>query len=124
VGRVAPRYATEATERAEPAIARAACNRRPGTPSSGHRVLPTLERPRLRDIARSRLHQETAVDLNQLYFDHQIQLIRADGARTADVRRGHQFAASQIADRIGRRQAWLGAAAAGAWMTSARAVAA
>jgi hypothetical protein len=70
------------------------------------------------------LHQETAVDLNQLYFDHQTQLICADGAATADGRRGHQFAASQIAIRIGRRQAWLGAAASGAWMASARQAAA
>ena len=60
------------------------------------------------------------MDLNQLYFDHQIQLIRADCAATADARSGHQFAASQIAIRIGRRQMWLGAAAAGTWIDHAR----
>ena len=63
------------------------------------------------------------MDLNQLYFDHQIQLIRADGAETPDVRRGHQLAASRIAGRIGQRQAWLGATAACAWMAHAQAAA-
>ena len=64
------------------------------------------------------------MDLNQLYFDHQIQLIRADGAVSAETRAGHQTAAAQIADRIGQRQARLGAAAACAWMAHARRAAA
>ena len=64
------------------------------------------------------------MDLNQLYFDHQIQLIRADGAATDDARRGHELAAARIADRIGQRQVRLGAAAACAWMAHARKAAA
>lgn len=64
------------------------------------------------------------MDLNRLYFDHQIELIRADGAGTAEGRRDHEFAAAQIAGRIGLRQARLGAAAACAWMTHARPAAA
>lgn len=64
------------------------------------------------------------MDLNQLYFDHQIQLIRADGAVTSEARRSHEHEAAQIADRIGQRQARLGAAAACAWMAHARRVAA
>jgi len=56
------------------------------------------------------------VDLNQLYFDHQIQLIHAQRAPTPDARRGHETAAERIADRIGQRQVRLGAAAACAWM--------
>ena len=64
------------------------------------------------------------MDLNQLYFDHQIQLIRADGADTCAMRRDHQMAAAHIADRIGQRQVRLGAAAACAWMAHARRAAA
>ena len=64
------------------------------------------------------------MDLNQLYFDHQIQLIRAHGAATVEGRRGHERAAAQLADRIGQRQVRLGAAAACAWMAHARRVAA
>ena len=64
------------------------------------------------------------MDLNQLYFDHQIQLIRADGAGTAEGRRDHESAAARIADRIGQRQTRLGAAAACAWMMHSRQAAA
>ena len=64
------------------------------------------------------------MDLNQLYFDHQITLIRADGATTPEARRDHETDAAQIAGRIGLRQARLGAAAACAWMANARRVAA
>lgn len=64
------------------------------------------------------------MDLNQLYFDHQIQLIRADGAVTDEARAGHALAAAEIAGRIGQRQARLGAAAACAWMSNARKAAA
>jgi len=56
------------------------------------------------------------VDLNQLYFDHQILLIQADGAASTAARRGHEAAAAQVAERIGQRQVRLGAAAACAWM--------
>ena len=56
------------------------------------------------------------MDLNQLYFDHQIQLMQAQGAPTSAVRRGHESAAARIAERIGQRQVRLGAAAACAWM--------
>lgn len=64
------------------------------------------------------------MDLNQLYFDHQIQLIRADGAVSDEARAGHELAAARIAGCIGQRQARLGAAAACAWMAHARKAAA
>jgi hypothetical protein len=56
------------------------------------------------------------VDLNQLYFDHQVQLIRAERAPTSAVRRNHEVEAAVIAGRIGQRQIKLGAAASCAWM--------
>jgi len=56
--------------------------------------------------------RETAVDLKQLYFDHENTLIRADGAD------------HETAGRLGVRQVRLGAAAACAWMANARRVAA
>jgi hypothetical protein len=64
------------------------------------------------------------VDLNKLYFDHQIQLIRADGAANEEARAGYALAAAEIAGRIGQKQARLGAAAACAWMAHARKAAA
>ena len=64
------------------------------------------------------------MDLNQLYFDHQITLIRADGAATSAARRGHEAEAALIAGRIGQRQVRLGAAAACAWMANSRRAAA
>ena len=64
------------------------------------------------------------MDLNQLYFDHQILLIRAEGAETMHARRDHQAEAAQVAGRIGQRQTTLGAAAACAWMAHARRAAA
>lgn len=54
------------------------------------------------------------MDLNQLYFDHQVLLIRAQNAPTPGLRHRHNAEAARVADRIGRRQAMLGAAAAGA----------
>ena len=57
--------------------------------------------------------RETAVDLKQLYFDHENTLIRADGAATPET-----------AGRLGVREVRLGAAAACAWMANARRVAA
>ena len=56
------------------------------------------------------------MDLNQLYFDHQISLINADGAATSHARRGHEHEADRLADHIQRLQGRLGAAAACAWM--------
>ena len=64
------------------------------------------------------------MDLNKLYSDHQVTLIRADRATTLEARRGHQSDAAQIAERIGLRQVRLGAAAACAWMAHARRIAA
>ena len=60
--------------------------------------------------------REKAVDFNQLYFEHQISLIRADAARTPCVEQRHRVAAASIAGRIGDRQHALGALAAGGWM--------
>lgn len=59
------------------------------------------------------------MDLNQLYFDHQILLIQADGATTPEARRAHEIEAARVACSIGQRQAKLGAAAACAWMAHA-----
>lgn len=64
------------------------------------------------------------LDLNQLYFDHQVSLIRAQGATTGEVRRHHQNEASGIAGCIGQVQGKIGAAAAYAWMAIVRAQAA
>jgi len=55
------------------------------------------------------------VDLNQLYFDHQILLIRAARATSSDDRRDHAISASRIARIIGKTQRALGAAAAPVW---------
>ena len=59
------------------------------------------------------------MDLNQLYFDHQILMMKAQGARSCDGRRGHEAAASGIAGRIGRLQRSLGAPAAFDWQAQA-----
>jgi len=56
------------------------------------------------------------LDLNQLYFDHQVSLMNAHGAATPHARRGHEHEAGRIAGRIGRLQSRLGAAAACAWV--------
>jgi hypothetical protein len=56
------------------------------------------------------------MDLNQLYFDHQISLMKADGASTSLARRGHERDADRLAGSIGQLQVKLGAAAACAWM--------
>jgi hypothetical protein len=55
------------------------------------------------------------VDLNRLYFDHQILLMRAQGAGSPDGRRGHEAAASGLAAHISCIQRTLGAPAALAW---------
>ena len=64
------------------------------------------------------------MDLNQLYFDHQVLLMRADGAATPEARGDHEIAAARIAGSIGQRQVRLGAAAACAWIAHARKAAA
>ena len=55
------------------------------------------------------------MDLNRLYFDHQLSLMRASGSVTCDGRRRHVSRALRIAGRIGSAQRSLGAAAATGW---------
>lgn len=55
------------------------------------------------------------VDLNALYFDHQLLLIKARRAASFGTRHEYEARASHIAGRIGRLQRRLGAAAALAW---------
>ena len=59
------------------------------------------------------------MDLNRLYFDHQVSLIRAEEAATVASREGFESEAARIAGRIGHKQARLGAAAACAWIARA-----
>lgn len=53
--------------------------------------------------------------LNQLYFDHQLLLIRGGDTSSRIGRAEHAFGASRLAARIGRFQRGLGAKAAPAW---------
>jgi hypothetical protein len=55
------------------------------------------------------------VDLNRLYFDHQLLLMKARGAHSSARRLEIQIEASDIAERISRSQRRLGAAAAPQW---------
>jgi hypothetical protein len=55
------------------------------------------------------------VDLNQLYFDHQLLLMKAKRTPSAETRRAHETGASLIAGRIGCVQRALGASGAQAW---------
>ena len=55
------------------------------------------------------------MDLNQLYFDHQLLLMRAARAPTNDVRRVHELAAVKVARHVRTMQRTLGASAAGTW---------
>jgi hypothetical protein len=55
------------------------------------------------------------VDLNRLYFDHQLSLMRASRSRTSDAPCGEALRASRIARRIGCVQRALGAGAAPGW---------
>ena len=55
------------------------------------------------------------MDLNRLYFDHQLSLMRASRSPTCDDRRTHASRALRIAGRIGSAQRALGAAAALSW---------
>ena len=59
------------------------------------------------------------MDLNQLYFDHQLLLIRAERAASCGARHEHELSASRIAGRIGCAQRALGAAAAPNWESQA-----
>ena len=59
------------------------------------------------------------MDLNQLYFDHQLLLMKAKRSPSAERRRTHEIGASLIARRIGCMQRALGAACAPAWETIA-----
>ena len=60
------------------------------------------------------------MDLNRLYFDHQLSLMRASRSATCDGRRRHVSRALRIAGRIGSAQRTLGAAAAMDWEFHAR----
>ena len=55
------------------------------------------------------------MDLNQLYSDHQLLLMKARRTLSAEARRAHEAGASLIAGRIGGMQRALGAAGAAAW---------
>jgi hypothetical protein len=59
------------------------------------------------------------VDLNQLYFDHQVLLMQATRARTNALRQLHEVAATHVAGRIGCMQRALGATAGRGWDTLA-----
>ena len=52
------------------------------------------------------------MDLNQLYFDQQISLIKAQDAATPARRRGHEIEAARVSGQILHHQVKLGAAAA------------
>jgi hypothetical protein len=62
---------------------------------------------------------ETIVDLNQLYFDHQVLLFQAERATCAERRQLHRNGAALIAGRIGCMQRALGARAAPGWTQAA-----
>jgi hypothetical protein len=53
--------------------------------------------------------------LNQLYFDHQLLLMKARRTLSAEARRTHEACASLIAGQIGGMQRALGATGAPAW---------
>ena len=55
------------------------------------------------------------MDLNQLYFDHQLLLMRAARAPTDALRRNHEMAAVKVAGHVRTMQRTLGASAAGTW---------
>jgi predicted aconitase with swiveling domain len=56
------------------------------------------------------------VDLNQLYFDHQVLLIKAGDARQGEARQCHEIYARALAGRIASIQDSKGAGAAAYWM--------
>lgn len=55
------------------------------------------------------------MDLNQLYFDHQLLRMRADRAKSCGVQREHERGAARIAARIAGIQRAQDAAAAPIW---------
>jgi hypothetical protein len=55
------------------------------------------------------------VDLNQLYSDHQVLLMRGARATSRGTRHEHEVGASLLAGQIGCMQRVLGAAAAPVW---------
>lgn len=55
------------------------------------------------------------MDLNQLYFDHQVMLMQADDAGPGTVGRTLDHDARALAGRIGSFQEGMGAPAAVAW---------
>ena len=55
------------------------------------------------------------MDFNQLYFAHQLLLLKAGRARTGVRRDALEVAASHVAGRIGCMQGALGASAARQW---------
>ena len=55
------------------------------------------------------------MDLNRLYFDHQISLMRATGARDCHVREAHMDEAAILAQHIEHFQRTRGAPAAFRW---------
>lgn len=55
------------------------------------------------------------MDLNRLYFDHQLLLMQAEREPCPDRRLLHRHGAALIAGRIGCMQVALGAQAAGGW---------
>jgi hypothetical protein len=59
------------------------------------------------------------VDLNRLYFDHQLLLMEAERANCPDLRQLHRNGAALIAGRIGCMQRALGAKAARGWARTA-----
>jgi hypothetical protein len=59
------------------------------------------------------------LDLNQLYFEHQSQRMKADAATSPECRVVHDRRALEVAERITRVQLGLGAAAAASWTARA-----
>lgn len=59
------------------------------------------------------------MDLNQLYFDHQVLLMQAQSEPCADRRRLHRNGAALVAGRIGCMQVAMGARAAQGWAVAA-----
>jgi hypothetical protein len=55
------------------------------------------------------------VDLNRLYFDHQLLLMKAQDAPSSARRLEFRIEASDVAERISRSQRHLGATAAPQW---------
>ncbi len=55
------------------------------------------------------------MDLNQLYFDHQVLIMRAGNAEPGDTRWLHETGARRVAGRISSIQRRSGAPAATGW---------